>query len=64
MCLNSKGWLNFTRTLLRADYIGFLLLRLDNWCEVDYVVNKRMFSASLIYMEQFYIWFLGVILCG
>ena len=53
MCLNSKGWLNFTRTLLRAHYIGFLLLRLDNWCEVDYVVNQRMFLASLIYMEQF-----------
>ena len=23
--LNSEGWLNVTRTLLRADYIGFLL---------------------------------------
>ena len=25
VCLNSKGWLNVTHTLLRADYIGFSL---------------------------------------
>ena len=23
LCLNSKGWLNVTRTLFRADYIGY-----------------------------------------
>ena len=25
LCLNIKGWLNVARTLLRADYIGFIM---------------------------------------
>ena len=52
------------RTLLRADYIGFLCLRLNNWRAVIDTVNLRMFLASLVYKEQFYIWFLGGISCG
>ena len=39
-------------------------LRLDNWHTVIEVVNLRMFLASLVCKEQFYIWCLGGILCG
>ena len=41
--------------------ILILCLRLDNWCAV---VDVRMLLASLVYKEQFYIWFLGGISCG
>ena len=34
-------------------------LRLDNRCAVVFVVNLRMFLGSLVYKEQYYIWFLG-----
>ena len=37
----------------------FHCLRLDNWCTVVVAVNLRMFLASLVYKEQYYIWFLG-----
>ena len=43
---------------LEPNILDFYCLRLDNWCAVDYVVNLRMFLASLVYKEQFYIWFL------
>ena len=33
----------------------FHCLRLDNWS----AVNLRMFLGSLVYKEQYYIWFLG-----
>ena len=36
----------------------FHCLRLDNWHAVV-VVNLRMFLGSLVYKEQYYIWFLG-----
>ena len=52
---NIKGWLNVACTLLRTHYIGFSLFELDNWCVVVDVVNLRMFLASLVYKEQFYI---------
>ena len=46
----------------------FYCLRLDNWravdYAVDYAVNLRMFLASLVHKEQFYVWFLGGISCG
>ena len=38
-------------------------LRLDNWRAVDYAVDLRMFLASSVYKEQFYVWFLGGISC-
>ena len=55
--------------MLLTLYLGLIILvfhclRLDNWCAVDYVVNLRMFLASLVYKEQFYVWFLGGISCG
>ena len=37
----------------------FHCLRLDNWRVVVVVVNLRMFLGSLVYKEQYYIWFLG-----
>ena len=37
--------------------LGFHCFRLDNWRAVDYVVYLRMFLASLVYKEKFYIWF-------
>ena len=43
---------------LEPIILVFFCLRLDNWRAVDYVVNLRMFLASLAYKEQFYIWFL------
>ena len=42
----------------------FHCLRLDNWHAVVFAVNLRMFLASLVYKEQFYVWFLGGISCG
>ena len=59
-----QGWLNVTCTLFRdltARYLklivsAFHYLRLDNWRAVVVVVNLRM---SLVYKEQFYMWFLG-----
>ena len=39
-------------------------LRLDNWRAVVDAVNLRIFLASLVYKEQFYVWFPGGILCG
>ena len=54
-----QGWLNVTRTLLRAIYISFLFLRLDNWHAVVVAFNLRMFLGSLVYKEQYHIWFLG-----
>ena len=42
----------------------FHCLRLDNWRAVFVAVNPKIFLASLVYKEQFYIWFLGGILCG
>lgn len=37
----------------------FHCLRLDNWLAVVVAVNLRMFLGSLVYKEQYYIWFLG-----
>ena len=49
---------------LEPIILVFYLLRLDNWRAVDYAVNLRTFLASLVHTEQFYVWFLGGILCG
>ena len=49
---------------LELIILVFYYLRLDNWRAVDYAVNLRMFLASLVYKEQFYVWFLGGISCG
>ena len=54
--------------MLRVGYLEpiisvFYSLRLDNWRVVDYAVNLRMFLVSLVHKEQFYVWFLGGILC-
>ena len=49
---------------LEPIILVFHCLRLDNWHAVDYVVNLRKFVASLVYKEQFYMWFLGGISCG
>ena len=49
---------------LEPIILVFHCLRLDNWRAVDYAVNIRMFLASLVYKEEFYVWFLGGILCG
>ena len=39
-------------------------LTLDNWLAADYAtVNLRMFLASLVYKEQFYMWFPGGTSC-
>ena len=46
-----QGWLNVIRALLSADYIGFSLLRLDD--------RHAVVASSLVYKEQYYIWFLG-----
>ena len=40
---------------LELIILVFHCLRLDNWRVVDYAVNLRMFLASLVYKEQFYI---------
>ena len=61
LCLSIKGWLNVACTLLKADYIGFLMFEVRSVIDA---VNLRKFLASLVYKEQFYIWFLGGILCG
>ena len=55
--------------MLPAHYLEpiilvFYCLRLAIWHAVDYVVNLRMFLASLVYKEQLYIWFLGGISRG
>ena len=42
-----------TTCYLELIILAFQCLRLDNWCAVDYVVNLRMFLASLVYKEQF-----------
>ena len=61
LCVNMQdGW------MLPAHYLEpiisvFHCLKLDNWRTVVVVVNLRMFLASRLYKEQFYIWFLGVI---
>ena len=49
---------------LEPIILVFYCLRLDNWRAVDCAVNLRMFLASLVYKEQFYVWFLGGISCG
>ena len=49
---------------LEPIILVFHCLRLDNFRAVDYVVSLRTFLASLVYKEQFYIWFLGGISCG
>ena len=54
--------------MLPASYLEpiilvFYCLRLDKW-RADYAVNLRMFLASLVHKEQFYVWFLGGISCG
>ena len=49
---------------LEPIMLVFHCLRLDNWHAVVDAVNLRMFLASLVYKEQFYIWFLGGIWCG
>ena len=41
---------------LEPIVLVFHCLRLDNWREVNYVVILRMFLASLVYKEQFYVW--------
>ena len=55
--------------MLPAHYLEpiisvFHCLRLDNWCAVVVAVNLRMLLGSLVYKEQYYIWFLGDIQCG
>ena len=45
---------------LEPIILVFHCLRLDNWR----AVNLRMFLASLVHKEQFYVWFLGSISCG
>ena len=55
--------------MLPTRYLGpiilvFHCLKLDNWHTVDYVVNLKVFLASLVHKEQFYTWFLEGILCG
>ena len=50
--------------MLPAHYLEpiilvFHRLRLSNWHAVVDAVNLRMFLASLVYKEHFYIWFLG-----
>ena len=49
---------------LEPIVLVFYSLRLGNWRAVDYVVNLRMFLASLVHKEQFYVWFLGGISYG
>ena len=41
----------------------FHCLRLDNWRTVVVAVNLSMFLGSLVYKEQYYIWFLAAF-CG
>ena len=48
---------------LEPIILGFHFLRLDNWHVVDYAVNLRMFLASLVFKDQFYIWLLEDISC-
>ena len=55
--------------MLPARYLELIILvfhrlRLDNWRVVDYAINLKMLLPSLVYKEQFYIWFLGDISCG
>ena len=55
--------------MLPAHYLEpiilvYYCLRLENWCVVVDEANLRMLLASLVYKEQFYIWFLGGISCG
>ena len=55
--------------MLPAHYLEpiilvFHCLRLDNWRAVDYAVNLSLFLASLVYKEQFCVWFLGGLSCG
>ena len=54
-----QGWLNVTRALLGANYIGFSLFEVRLLVAVVVAVNLRMFLGSLIHKEQCYIWFLG-----
>ena len=49
---------------LEPIMLVFKHLRLDNWYAVVYPVNLKMFWASLVYKEQFYVWFLGGISCA
>ena len=50
--------------MLPAHYLELIMLvfhclRLDNWCVIVDAVNLGMCLVSLVYREQFYIWFLG-----
>ena len=49
---------------LQLITLVFKCLRLGNWRAVIDAVNLRTLLASLVYKEQFYLWFLGGILCG
>ena len=58
-----QGWLNVTRMLLRADYIGFHCLRLDKWCAIVVAVDLRMFwvpwsKGTILYMvsRRYIVW--------
>ena len=54
----------FPARYLEPIIAGFHCLRLDNWHAMIDAVNLRMFLSSLVFKEQFYIWFLGGTLCG
>ena len=48
--------------LEQCNYIGFHCLRLDNWrMVVVVVVNLRIFLGSLVYKDQYYIWFTYIV---
>ena len=49
---------------LQLIILVFSCLRLDKWRTVIDALNLRMFLASLVYKEQFCIWFLGGMSCG
>ena len=49
---------------LELIILVFDCLRLNNWRAVVNAFNLRMLLASVVYKEQFYVWFLGGILCG
>ena len=54
----------FLTCYLELIILVFDCLRLNKWCAVVDAFNLRMYLASLVYKEQFYVWFLGDILCG
>ena len=49
---------------LELIILFFYCLRLDNWRAGDYAVSLSLFLASLVYKEQFCVWFLEGISCG